>query len=136
MVVEFAILIPVLFLIFALIYAFGQKVQADGLLDSGARDGARAASQARSFDEAQDVARQAVTEVIGSSSTECTNTLNVTVDDGDATRFEPGQPVTVLASCRYHAYIAGVTLTLNPTSTFSSELDVNRGICPAGEDTC
>jgi Flp pilus assembly protein TadG len=136
MVVEFVIVIPILFLVFALIYAFGQKVQADGLLDSGARDGARAASQARSFDEAQRVATLAVTSVIGGSSAECSNSLVVSVDDGDASQFEPGQPVTVDASCNYHVYLAGVTLTLKPKSSFSSQLDVNRGVCAPGDDTC
>jgi Flp pilus assembly protein TadG len=133
MVVEFVIIIPALFLVLALIYAFGQKVQADGLLDSGARDGARAASQARNFDDARTLALAAVTSVIGTSSPGCVRTLSVDVDGGDPAAFVPGGIVTVVASCTYTDYLG---ISMRPRATFSSPLDVNRGICPDGQATC
>ena len=50
---ELAILAPVLLVLFMFLLACGRYFQTSSLLESAARDGARAASQSRSLPEAQ-----------------------------------------------------------------------------------
>ncbi len=135
MVVEFVIILPMLFALFGLIFALGLKVQADSSLDSATRDGARIATQARNYQDAHDAALSAVQAAVGASS-DCGKSLTVTVDGGNEDAFQPGTPVVVVASCQYPIRIGAIKITLHPQSTFTSELDVNRGLCPDGQETC
>lgn len=128
MVVEFVIVIPILFMILALMYAFGEKVQTDGLLDAGTRDAARAATQARTYSDAVAAANSAIDSSVGIGPGGClSGTLQVSVEP-DAADFAPGAVVTVRATCEHDVDLLGATLRLHPSSTFSSALDPNRGI--------
>lgn len=128
--VELSIIMPLLLLLLALVYAYGRMAQANGTIEAGARDGARAASQARSLDEAKAAAEAAVEDSLGPGAP-CTladQTLRVNVRDN---RFEPGYPVTIKASCVYplgDLGLPGVPGTVTLTSSFTSPVDPNRGV--------
>jgi Flp pilus assembly protein TadG len=125
--VEMAIIAPGLLLIFGLIFAYGRVAGVNGTLESGTRDGARSATMARSHDEAQDRATQAVADAIASTPQACQDSLQVTVSDN----FEAGQPITVTATCTYGLSdigLPGAPGSVHPESSFTSMLDPYRGV--------
>lgn len=125
--VEMAMVAPGLLLIFGLIFAYGRVGQVNGTLESGTRDGARTATQARSYDEAQQLATKAVKEAIKDAPKRCQDSLNVRISG----RFALGEPVTVSADCRYGLSdigLPGAPGTVHTTSSFTSMLDPNRGV--------
>jgi Flp pilus assembly protein TadG len=125
--VELAMIAPGLLLIFGLIFAYGRVGQVNGTLDSGTRDGARSATQARSYDEARQLATDAVKQAILQAPTACRNSLKVSVIG----TFQPGEPITVRSDCRYGLNdigLPGAPGTVHTTSSFTSMLDPNRGV--------
>jgi Flp pilus assembly protein TadG len=125
--VEYVIITPLLFLVFALIYVFGRIAQVDGVLDAGTRDAARVATQAPSYAQAQQAAERVVREEVGTGSSKCSDTLDVSVSNN----FSPGATITVRATCSYpvsDAGLPGAPGTLTVTSQFSSVLDPNRTV--------
>jgi hypothetical protein len=107
----------------------GRLVQARGDVDSAARDAARAATLARSADDAHAAARHAAAAALGDGTALCAS-LAV---DVDTSAFRPGGHVTVSVMCRLQLAdlallgIPGVrTLTGRSTST----VDRHRGIDP------
>lgn len=125
--IEYAILTPMFFLVFALIYVFARLTMVNGVLDSGTRDAARAATQAPNWDQAEAVARQIVRDAVGTGSSRCLATLDVTV----SRNFAPGQTITVDARCTYSisdAGIPGAPGAISAHAQFSSILDPNRTV--------
>ncbi len=125
---EFAILAPVVLMIFALVFAYGKIAWANGHLEAGARDAARVATQARSMDDAYRAAEVAVDDATAGVPA-CQSSADVSIDG----RFEPGQTLTVSVTCTYS--LSGIGLpgapgTLSPTSQFSSVIDLHRGVDP------
>lgn len=129
--IEYVLVTPMIFAVFALIYAFGIVAQANGLLDAGTRDAARAASRANSYHDAVTRARQIIEDEISRDSS-CAHSLGVQVTPSNAwAPPTPGQPlrtVTVRASCTYSLSdsVGGLPGSLRVTSRFSSPVDPNR----------
>ncbi|HEY7009324.1 MAG TPA: TadE family protein [Jatrophihabitantaceae bacterium] len=125
--IEFVIITPMIFLIFALIYVFARVAEVNGVLDTGTRDAARVATQADTYGDAAAAAERVVREEVGTGSQRCLDTLVVDVSKN----FEPGQTITVTARCSYpisDAGLPGAPGTLTVSSQFSSVLDPNRTI--------
>ena len=126
--VELAFLMPVLMLLLALLFGYGRVAQVSGALEAGTRDGARAASQARSLAEAQDAAEDAVIASMGKAADECAGgSPSVKIRNG---LLEPGFPVTVTAACTYPLgdVLPGVPGSTNVSSSFTSPVDPNRSL--------
>ena len=126
--VELAIIMPLLLLLLALIYAYGRVAQANGTLEAGTRDGARAASQARSGDDAQAAAERAVRDSLGPGATRCLDTLQVRLREP---QLQAGFPVTVRSTCVYPLAdlgLPGVPGDVTISSSFTSPVDPNRGV--------
>lgn len=124
--IEMAFLVPVLLLILALVWAYGRVAWANGHLDSGVRDAARVATQARSLAEAQEAAVRVVGEAT-EAVPPCRSTLEVSVQG----TWQPGATITVSASCLYRLDdigLPGVAGEMNPSTQFSSVLDRHRGV--------
>lgn len=119
---------PLMLLLLALLYGYGRVAQANGTMEAGARDAARAASQSRSASEAEAAAERAVRSSLGAGATACQNTLRVVLRNGV---FRAGFPVTVVATCTYplgDLGLPGVPGTVDVSSTFTSPVDPNRGV--------
>ena len=126
--VELAFLMPLLLLLLALLYGYGRVAQANGTMEAGTRDAARAASQARSAGQAEDAAERAVRSSLGPGATACQDTLSVELRNGV---FEAGFPVTVEARCTYpldDLGLPGIPGTVEVSSAFTSPVDPNRGV--------
>jgi Flp pilus assembly protein TadG len=124
--VEMAMIAPGLLMIFGLIFAYGRAAGVNGTLESGTRDGARSATMARSYDEAVARARQAVADAITGTPQACQNSLDVTVSQN----FQPGEAITVTATCTYgldDLGLPGAPGSIRPESSFTSMLDPYRG---------
>lgn len=131
--IEFVIITPLVFLVLALIYLFGQIAQVDGALDASTRDAARVATQAPDYDQAlaaaQNVVRDELRDQHGEDPARCLRTLKV--DIGPPENFRPGKTITATSTCSYAIADAGIPLapgSLRVTSSFSSVLDPNRGL--------
>lgn len=125
--VEYVIVTPLFFLVFALIFVYARVAQVNGVLDAGTRDAARVATQAGSYAQAVDAATRVVREEVGTGSRRCLATLEVSVSPD----FRPGRTITVTATCRYpisDAAIPGAPGELRVRSEFSSVLDPNRTV--------
>lgn len=123
--VELSLIMPLLLLLLALVYGYAQVAQVNGTLEAGTRDAARAASQARSAEQAQQVAERAVLSSLGPGS--CRDSAEVVLRDGS---FRPGFPVTVDAECSYRLTSLSlfVRRPITVSSSFTSPLDPNRGV--------
>ena len=125
--VEMAIIVPSLLLIFGLIYAYGRAAGVNGTLEAGTRDAARSATIARSYDEAQQRARNVVRTAIADLPKSCRDSVRVEVSPN----FFPGEPITVDATCDYKMSdlgLPGVGGDITARSSFTSMLDPHRGI--------
>lgn len=124
--VEMAFIGPSILLIFALIYAYGRAGGINGTLESGTRDAARMATKARNYDEAKQVALQVAHDAIVDTPQDCQDSLQVEVSDN----FVPGETLTVQAQCTYSLSDIGlgVNAPITPKSSFSSPLDLYRGV--------
>lgn len=124
--IEMVFAVPAFLLIFGLIFAYGRVAQTNGTLEAGTRDAARAATIARSRDDAVVRATAAVREAMRRTP-DCLNSLSVTLSPD----FAAGDPVTVVATCSYSLAdigLPGGIGTVSPRSTFTSMLDPNRGV--------
>ena len=115
---ELAFAAPIVLLLLALAWTYGRVAWANGHLEAGARDAARVATQARSLDEARGdalaVLRENTAAVAG-----CGDSVALRIDG----RFEPGETLTVEASCSYDLSdigLPGAPGTMTPRSSFSS----------------
>lgn len=129
MALELALAAPLMLLLLALVYGYGRVAQANGVLEAGARDGARAASQARTIGEAEQVARDAVLSSLGAGPSTCHTSLEVRV----VGVFAAGSPVKVRARCSYplgDLGLPGLPGSVMVDSSFTSPVDPNRGVEP------
>lgn len=125
--VEFSIIVPMLLMLLALVFAYGRVGQVNGTMEAGVRDAARSASQTRTLTDAQATAERVLRGALGPGATGCLNTLRV----DPIPVFEPGFAVTVTASCSYSMQdlgLPGFPGSVTTRSTFSSPLDPNRGV--------
>lgn len=126
--VELTFIMPLLLLLLALLYGYGRVAQVNGTLEAGTRDASRAASQARSADQARTVAEQAVRSSLQVGGKACLDTLEVELRNGV---FRAGFPVTVDATCTYEVSdlgLPGMPGTLDASASFTSPVDPNRGV--------
>jgi Flp pilus assembly protein TadG len=133
--IEYVIITPVIFLVFGLIYVFGRVASVDNSLDTGTRDGARAASFTSTTVQAHDVAERAIKADLGSGTSTCQNTLQVTIiAPGGGVDLVPGTTLTVQASCTYQTadvlYLPGALAPggIDVQSQFSVVVDLNRSL--------
>lgn len=125
--IEYVILVPVVFVVFALIYVFARMSEVNGVLDAGTRDAARVASLAANAQQAHDLALKTIRDELNGRSATCANTLQV----DPIPNFDPGSTITVRATCRYpiaDAGVPGAPGTLTVHSQFSSVIDPNRSL--------
>jgi Flp pilus assembly protein TadG len=108
MTVEFVVAVPLVIALLLFIVGAGHIVSGFGQVDGAARDGARAASIARTLGEAQQAADQAVQSDLAGV---CTGGLTI----GPVTGFAAGSPsVTVKITCRENLkYLLFPTVTMN-----------------------
>ena len=126
---ELVVALPALFVLLALVYAYGRVAQVGGTLDAGVRDAARVATQARSAETAFQAAEAAIRDSLGEGATSCQDSLRV--EPIPAADFVPGAPVTVRASCTIpmrDLWLPGMTGEITTSSAFTSQLDPNRGV--------
>lgn len=129
MAVELAFIAPVLLLLLALVFGYGRVAQVNGVMEAGTRDGARAASQARTVEDAERLARDAVVSSLPAAGQRCLASLEVVV----VGRFDAGLPVKVRSQCRYplgDLGLPGLPGEVTVSSSFSSPVDPNRGVEP------
>jgi len=128
--VELAFVAPIFLLLLSLLYAYARVSQVNGTLDAGTRDAARAASQARTIDDAQEQAEEIVRSSLGSGGSQrCLDTLQARVVGA----FAAGVPVKVRSTCRYSLDdlgLPGVPGEVTVSSSFTSPVDPGRGLTP------
>jgi hypothetical protein len=125
--VELVVIIPAILLLLALVYAYGRVAAVNGTFEAGVRDAARAATQARSAEQARDVARASLERALATGFGPCLDSLEVVVP----APYQAGFVVTVEASCRYPLRdigVPGAPGTVRLESAFSSPLDPNRRV--------
>ncbi len=124
--IELVILFPMVLLVIALVAAYGRLALVNGTFDSGVRDAARAATQARDADSARQAARDTLVRAVEEASLPCLDSLEV----DPVPVFEPGQPVTITARCSYPLddLAAGMPGSVTVETSFASPLDPNRGV--------
>ncbi|GAA2012911.1 pilus assembly protein [Brevibacterium samyangense] len=122
--IELVLVIPILFMVLALVFGFGRVAIVQANFDAGVRDAARAATQSDTGDQAYSAATKTLRDATSRASQECTDTLDVEPIDN----FSSGQFVTVSAKCRYPmAQMFGVLPGhMWVSSTFTSPLDTNK----------
>lgn len=124
---ELALVVPVLLGVLVLVVAYGRQAQVTGLLQAAARDGARTATLARSFPEAQVRVGAVVRDTVASGPATCRDSVGW--DLGDRAGFVPGAPVTVRVWCTRTLSDVGLPLPADVmTRTFTSTLDPYRGV--------
>jgi Flp pilus assembly protein TadG len=128
MALELAIVAPALLALLALILSYGRYAQVTGLLESAARDGARAATLSRSLPEAQRRLDSIVTDALKGAAPSCRKSAS---DDVQGTAFQPGDDVTVTVSCTVSYSDLGMWGAPGSTTvrrSFASPLDPYRGV--------
>lgn len=127
MALELAIVAPALLAMFALILSYGRYAQVTGLVETAARDGARAATQSRSLAEAQQRLNTVVTYTLRGTVASCRDSATDRID-GD---FQPGDDVTVTVTCTVDYADLGMWGVPGQTTvrrSFVSPLDPYRGV--------
>jgi Flp pilus assembly protein TadG len=138
--IEYVIVAPLFLMVFALIFAFARVSELDGLLDSGARDAARAVSVSPdlSASKVHQVALDSLQQELGGGSGGCNRGtvsvtvvgLNPTTNAEDTDPLEPGDIATVTASCHYSLSGLGLPVpglsNLKKTAVFSAIIEPNR----------
>ncbi len=117
---------PVIIVALLLVVAAGRVEQARLQVTGAARDGARAASLARSVPVAQAQAETAANVALSRESITCESGPEVLVD---ATRFIPGGLVEVTVSCRARLGdigLPGLPATKTLTATAASPIEQYR----------
>jgi Flp pilus assembly protein TadG len=123
---ELVLITPALIVLLLFVVFVGRLEQARGDVDRAARDAARAASIARSSDEARSQGEAAARSTLQSGGVSCRGlTVDVNVD-----AFAPGGSVDARVSCDVD--LADVALLGVPgrrplTAAFSEPVDVYRG---------
>jgi len=124
--VEFAIVAPLLIMMFLFIFGLGRLGTAREAVEGAARDGAREASIARSAGAADTTAQQVVTATLVDKKVSCSN-RQVTVDTGN---FRPDGTVTVHVACTVangDVIMSGLPGTSTLHSDFVAWVDKYRG---------
>ncbi|TDO47831.1 TadE-like protein [Kribbella sp. VKM Ac-2527] len=127
MALEMVILAPILLILFMFLLACGRYFQTSSLLENAARDGARAASQSRSLNEAQIRLDDAVTGTMGQAVESCKQTAEGSITSA----FTAGTPLSVEVTCTINYQdlgLLGLGGDTKITKKFSSSLDPYRGI--------
>ena len=127
--IEYVMVTPIIFLVLALVYAYARVAGAEGNLDTATRDAARVASQAPDLQQAttaaQDVLDQQFSRYTCRNSTDPNRGPVMTISQS----FQPGDTLTVSASCTYDLSdlgLPGAPGTVTSRATFSSMIDPNR----------
>lgn len=124
---ELVVIAPVLISIVLLMLGYGRQAQVGGLVEAAARDGARAATQARSYDDAVAVVGRVVADTLRAAPASCAG--SAASDVGDPVAFIPGAAVTVEVSCDLAFADVGLPLPTRPLRrSFTSTLDPYRGV--------
>ncbi|WP_049871906.1 TadE/TadG family type IV pilus assembly protein [Catenulispora acidiphila] len=127
MTVQTVFAVPVLISVLLFVVVCGRLVETRLRVDSAAQDAARAASLARSSQDAQTVARGAVAGDLGGGGPNC-GTYTVTTDTTD---FRPGGSVRVSVRCAATmSGLSGLGLpgVVGVNSHAASPIDQYRGI--------
>lgn len=127
--VEMAMVAPAILLIFGLIFAYGRSAGINGNLEAGTRDAARSATQARSYDEAQQRAEDVVREAIKGTPQDCQDSLEVRLTP--YADYLPGAPISVFTTCTYglsDVGLPGAPGSITAESSFTSMLDPYRRV--------
>ncbi|HEY3002891.1 MAG TPA: TadE/TadG family type IV pilus assembly protein [Kribbellaceae bacterium] len=126
---EFAILAPILLMLLLFLMACGRYFQTSSLLENAARDGARAATQARTFDSAQSAVDDAVTRTLAQKAPEsCKTTASGAITTAG---FTAGSPITVEVKCTIDYRdlgLLGIDQDVTVRRSFTSTLDAYRGV--------
>lgn len=125
--VELVVIIPAILMLLALVYAYGRVAAVNGAFEAGVRDAARAATQARSVQEARAAADASLRQALATGFDPCLESLDVRVP----APYEAGFVVTVEATCRYPLRdigLPGAPGTVQLESAFSSPLDPMRRV--------
>jgi Flp pilus assembly protein TadG len=131
MAVELAVLAPLMLLLLLFLMACGRYFQTAAMLEDAARDGARAATQARSQASAQKVVDDAVARTVGQDqvAASCKNSAKGVLNTAGG--FEAGEPITVEVSCTINYRdlgLLGLDKDVTLTRSFTSTLDPFRGV--------
>jgi len=124
--VEFAIVAPLLIMMFLFIFGLGRLATAREAIEGAARDGAREASVARSASVADRTAQQVVADTLADKRVSCTD-RRVSVD---TTNFHPDGTVTVHVRCTVanrDVMLSGLPGTSTLHSDFVAWVDRYRG---------
>jgi len=124
--VEFAIVAPLLIMMFLFIFGLGRIATAREAVEGAARDGAREASIARSPSVADRTAKQVVADTLAEKRVSCSNRV-VTVDTSD---FRPDGTVTVHVRCtvaNQDVMLSGLPGRSTLRSDFVASVDRYRG---------
>lgn len=133
MAVELSVLAPLLLLLFFFVLAAGRFVGTGQVMERGARDAARAASQARTIGEARAVVGNIVEGIKtdeGGVEPSCRQTVDGYVDSGE-TDFEAGGSVTVVFSCKIDYQdlgLLGMQGDVEIRRSFVAPIDLYRGV--------
>ncbi|MGF7238104.1 MAG: TadE/TadG family type IV pilus assembly protein [Frankia sp.] len=128
MALELAIIAPALLAVIALILSYGRYSQVTGLLESAARDGARAATQSRSLPEARQRLDAITADTLRRAAPSCRDSAS---DQIDSPAFQAGDDVTVTVSCTVSYSDLGIWGAPGSTTvrrSFVSPLDPYRGV--------
>ncbi|TDD59884.1 pilus assembly protein TadE [Kribbella antibiotica] len=124
---EMAVLAPILLILFMFLLACGRYFQTSSLLESAARDGARAASMSRSQADAQSRVNDAVTRTMSQAVASCAGTASGTL----TTPLVAGTPLSVEVTCTIDyrdLSFLGLSGDTTITKTFTSSVDPYRGV--------
>lgn len=132
---ELSIIAPMLLLLLFLFIAFGRFGQTTGLLEQGARDSARSATQTRSPAEMWEAIDAVRAEVGADLPASCDDSLETSVDYDGGRSFDSGTFVTVTYTCDLSftdlmlpGSGGGGWADRAVTRSFTSRLDPNRGV--------
>jgi Flp pilus assembly protein TadG len=128
MAIELVVIAPVLLVLVMLLYLYGRLAQVQGLVEATARDGARAATQSRSNDEAVVRVRDIRDDLVGRAPSSCATNADVTVEPAV---FRAGDAVTVVVACTVDLSdlgVPGAPGTIRIRRSFTSMLDPYRGV--------
>lgn len=124
---ELVIIAPLLLSIVVLMLAYGRQAQVSGLVETAARDGARTATQARTYDEAVLAVDGVVADTLAGGPASCSSKAQVSL--GGRAAFLAGAQVTVVVSCPLDFAEIGLPLPTHRLSrSFTSTLDPYRGV--------
>lgn len=124
---EFVLIVPMVLLLLGLVVLYGRVSEFNGRLEAATRDAARAATLARSQQEAKEVASDLVRASVAPGACMAGGPRVVLRDD----QFIPGELVTIVTTCTYSVEdlgLPGLPKTFTKTVQFSSLLDEQRGL--------